>query len=74
MSAESVEVLKSRLAAIRKAFHSGVLTVTHGDTTTSYRSLQAMERIISSLEQEIAGKEGRTRRKVRYLYQSDRGY
>lgn len=73
MSAESLATLQSRLAAIRKAYHTGVLTVTHGDVTTSYRSLQAMEKIISSLEGEIANVEGRTRRKVRYLYQSGKG-
>jgi hypothetical protein len=73
MSAESLATLQSRLAAIRKAYHTGVLTVTHGDTTTTFRSLQAMKEIIASLEQEIAGKEGRTRRKVRYLYQSGKG-
>ena len=71
--AETVTELQSRLAAIRKAVHSGVLTVTHGDTTTQYRSLDAMLKIIASLEGEIAGLEGTSRRKVRYLYQSDKG-
>lgn len=71
--AETQAQLESRLAAIRKAYHSGVLTVTHGDTTTSYRSIEAMERIMSRLENEIAGLAGTPRRRVRYLYQSDKG-
>ncbi len=71
--AETQAQLESRLAAIRKAYHSGVLTVTHGDTTTTYRSLEAMERIMARLEGEIGGLAGTTRRRVRYLYQTDKG-
>ena len=70
---ETVATLQSRLAAIRKAYHSGVLTVTHGDTTTSYRSLPHMERIMARLESEILSGQGQTRRRVRYLFQTDKG-
>jgi len=70
---ESVATLQSRLAAIQKAYDSGILTVTHGDTTTQYRSLDAMAKIIESLKGRIDGGEGTKRRKTRYLYQSGKG-
>jgi hypothetical protein len=65
---------KKRLAAIRKAYDTGVLVVRHGDTTTTFRSLSEMERIISRLEDEIAGLEGkRLRPRVKYITQRRKG-
>lgn len=60
---------QARLAAIKKAMHSGVLTVRHGDTTTTFRSLAEMQAIIADLEKDLAG----PRTRLRYAYQSGKG-
>ncbi len=57
---------QARLAAIKKAWSTGVLWVKHGETTTTFRSLDEMERIIGRLETEIAP---RARRRVTYVQQ-----
>lgn len=69
---ESIEVLESRLAALRKAHASGVLLVRHGDTQLQYRSLAEIEQAINSILKQIAALQGRPR-KVGYVRQSGRG-
>lgn len=60
--------LASRLEAIRKARDSGVLVVTHQGTSTTFRSLAEMERIIASLTADIAAATGTPARRTRYGY------
>lgn len=69
----SVSELTARLVALKKARDTGVLTVRHGDDSTTFRSVEEIERIIAALEIEIADLGGTTRRRVRYPYQSDKG-
>lgn len=69
----SVSDLQTRLAALKRARDTGVLSVRHGEDSTTYRSVEEMERIIASLEIEIAELNGDVRRRVRYPYQSDKG-
>ena len=64
---------QARLDALRKARDSGVLIVRHGDTMTEFRSLSAISQIIRDIESEISILAGKTRRKVRYIYQPSKG-
>lgn len=57
-------------AELEKAIASGVLTVRHGDTMTTFRSLDEMQRILDGLQQQA----GTTRTRVRYVWQTSRGY
>lgn len=51
------------LAALKKAYNSGVLQLKNGETTTTFRSLNEMERIINRLER------GDRTRRPRYISQ-----
>lgn len=55
-----MSTVADRLAALKRARDSGVLTVRHGDTSTTYRSLDEIERIISALEVQVNGRGIRT--------------
>lgn len=48
--------------ALRVAIASGVLTVRHGDVSTTYRSLDEMKIILADMEEALAG--GRVRRTI----------
>lgn len=63
----------TELAALKAARNSGVLTVKHGDTLTTYRSLSEIERIIAAIEASIGTTAGTRVSRVRPLYQSGKG-
>lgn len=62
-----------RLEALKKARDTGVLTVKHGETLTTFRSLAEIEKIIGQLEKELAIAAGTAKRRLRYMYQSGKG-
>lgn len=62
-----------RLTAIIEARDSGALSVRHGETSTQFRSLDEMNRIIASLERKIAAAGGAERQRLYYPYQSSKG-
>ena len=64
----------ARLNALKKARDSGALIVRHGDTSTTFRSLAEIERIIAQLENELASDAGTLNRKVKYIWQPGKGY
>lgn len=64
--------LSLRLVELRKARDSGVLTVRHGETLTTFRTLAEIDSIIADLEGEIAASTA-PRRRIRYLFQSGKG-
>lgn len=66
--------LEARVAALRKARDSGVLIVRHGDTSTQFRSLSELEKILGSLEGELAALMGTKRKSVRYIRQDRKGF
>jgi len=66
--------IENRITSIRKARDSGVLIVRHGDTSTQFRSLAEMDKIISDLEAELSAAQGVKKSRVRYLQQCDKGY
>jgi hypothetical protein len=61
-----------RLKALKKARDSGVLRVEHQGTSTTYRSLQEINDIISALTGEISTAQGATRGPS-YIRQTGRG-
>jgi hypothetical protein len=60
----------SQLAALKKAKASGVLTVHHGDTSTTFRSLAEIDSIIRSLEADAVTS---PRPRLRYAVQLTKG-
>lgn len=73
--ADTLSDLQTRLLELRIARDSGVLAVRHGDTSTTYRSLNELLSAIALLEGEInraSGRQGRPR--VSYPYQITKGY
>lgn len=65
--------ITTRLEALKKARDTGVLTVKHGETLTTFRSLAEIQKIISQLEGDLAAANGTPRRRLRYAYQSSKG-
>ena len=53
------------LATLEAAYYSGILTVRHGETTTTYRSLDEMKQVINGLSTRT--------RALRYVHQSGKG-
>lgn len=69
----SVSELTTRLEALKAARDSGALIVRHGDTQTTYRSLDEIERTIARITAEINAASGTTR-KPRYVRQTRKGH
>jgi hypothetical protein len=55
---------QSQIDALKTAMASGVLTVRHGETTTTFRSLAEMQKQLSIMESDVAGTTTRPRRTV----------
>lgn len=60
-----------RLIALKAARDSGILTVKHGETSTTYRSLNEINALIRTLEGEVAGTVAGPR--VSYIWQEGKG-
>jgi aspartate aminotransferase-like enzyme len=58
--------LEARLEALKKSRDTGALVVSHAGTSTTFRSLAEIERIIKALEAELAVN-GSGIRTVRFL-------
>jgi len=71
--ADTVETLTARRTTIIKARDSGVLTVEHGETRTTFRTLAEMNRIIHDLDAQIDALNGTRKKRIRYAYQSGKG-
>jgi hypothetical protein len=66
--------IEARIAAISAARDSGVLLVRHGDSSTQFRSLEEMDKIIGDLQSQLDQANGVTRTRVQYVRQMSRGY
>ncbi|RWO83159.1 MAG: hypothetical protein EOS18_06095 [Mesorhizobium sp.] len=55
---------QTQIDALKSAMASGVLTVRHGETTTTFRSLAEMQKQLSIMEADVAGTLTRPRRTV----------
>lgn len=62
-----------RLDAIIEARDSGALSVRHGETSTQFRSLDEMNRIIADLTRKIAAANGAEHQRLWYPWQSSKG-
>lgn len=67
----TAEQIAAQLDSLKKARNSGVLIVRHGDESTQFRSLAEMDKIIASLEGQLATTK---RKRVRYIQESCKGY
>lgn len=65
--------IEARIAQIRAARDSGVLSVRHGETSTQFRSLDEMNSIIADLQSQLATALGKRRQRVNYVRQVARG-
>jgi hypothetical protein len=65
---------QARLESLKAARDTGALRVRHGDTDTTFRSLDELERIIAQLEGTIATQSGSSRKRVTYIRQDSKGY
>lgn len=64
--------LQSKLAALRAARNSGVLSTRHGDTSITYKSDTEMAAAEAALLNQIAAASD-TPRTVRYIHQTSKG-
>ena len=64
------QALLLQISALKNASRSGVLTVRHGDTSTTFRSLGEIERAIAAMEAELSPPR---RRSPRYITQLSKG-
>lgn len=72
--AETAEQIQAKLTALRGARDTGALTVRHGDTQTTFRSLPEMNAIIADLESQLATVQGTApRKRVNYIRQKCKG-
>lgn len=53
-------VTQAQIDALKAARNSGTLTVRHGETTVTYRSLAELNSIIRDMEAELNGRNRRT--------------
>lgn len=44
---------QTQIDSLKKAIASGVLTVRHGETQTTYRSLAEMQKVLEMMESEV---------------------
>lgn len=46
---------QAQIDALKVAMASGVLTVRHGDTSTTFRSISEMQKVLAQMEADLAG-------------------
>lgn len=73
-AALTADQLNARLTTLYQMRDSGVLMVRHGDTSTQFRSMNELLRVIALLEGQLGTAQGRTRSRVSYIRQSSKGY
>ena len=67
--------IRARIAQLQNAIYSGVLTIQHGDTRTTFRSQDDLMAALRNLEAGLAEAEGHVRRRRGYyVTQSGKGY
>jgi hypothetical protein len=65
--------LQARLDALDVAIDSGVLTVRHGETSTTFRAMSEMLTARNKLLKQIAAAGGSKASGPKYIYQSGKG-
>ncbi|TIV09034.1 MAG: hypothetical protein E5V74_07745 [Mesorhizobium sp.] len=65
--------INTRLENLKKVRDTGVQTVKHGEALSTFRPLSEIEKIVGTLEQEKAAADGKSRKRVRLMFQSSKG-
>lgn len=65
--------LNARKAQLEKAMASGVLSVRHGETQTTFRSYAEMERALAEVNRQLADNAGTAKPRTLRGYQSGKG-
>lgn len=71
---EQLAALEAQLIKLKRMRASGVTAVRHGDTSTTFRSMNELSLAISQIESEIAGLTDTRRARVSYISQNSKGY
>ncbi len=66
-------ILQARLESLDASIATGVLTVKHGETLTTFRSMKDMIQARDLILSQINGLNGTTPTRIRYAYQSSKG-
>ncbi|RWC25895.1 MAG: hypothetical protein EOS27_26965 [Mesorhizobium sp.] len=69
-----IATIAARIEKLKALRDTGVKTVKHGETLAENRPLAEIEATLASLEKELAAANGTSKRRLRYAYQSGRGY
>lgn len=70
----TADQIRARIAQLQAAMSSGVMTIQHGDTRTTFQSYAHLRAALRDLEAMLAESEGRRRRRGYYVTQSGKGY
>ena len=62
--------IQTRIDTLRRAMASGILTVRHGNTTTTWRSIEELQSVIDSLQAQLNAATGTGRSRVNYIVQN----
>lgn len=66
--------IQARIDQLQKVRDSGVLTMKHGDTLTTFRNLDELNRALQDLYRQLNAVNGTKRSKVNYIKQRTRGF
>ncbi len=66
--------IQTRIDAAEAALATGVLSVRHGDTSTTFRSESEIEKLIARLRKQLASLQGKTNTRVKYITQASKGF
>ena len=64
--------LQAWIAALERARYSGVLSVRHGETSTTFKTDAEMAAALAAAKSDLAAASG-TGRRVKYFFQSGKG-
>jgi hypothetical protein len=66
--------IQTRIDQLQKVRDSGTLTLRHGDTQTTFRSLDELNRTLQDLYRQLNAVNGTKRSKVNYVKQRTKGF
>lgn len=70
--AETAEQIEAKIVILQNAIDSGVLSVRHGETSTTYKTTKEMENALVKLKRRLGALDG-LRSRVRYPWQRSKG-
>lgn len=70
---DTVQSVQARIDALKKARDSGVLTIRHGDESTTFRSTDEIMKAITAATADLAALQGLPARVTSYRFVSRKG-